>query len=48
MSVSKTWSGSSLEAAVGIVQTQHSVHATMSSEELAMEAEMQVALMDVG
>lgn len=47
MAFSKTWSGGSLEAAVGLIQSQHASHAsdTLTAE---MERELQVSLMYVG
>lgn len=44
MAVSKTWSGTSLEAALGLVEQQHSLHSNATMDDEAIQRELDVSL----
>ena len=44
MSVSKTWSGSSLEAGLDLVSSQRATHETAELDEEAMQRELEVPM----
>lgn len=43
-SLSKAWSGASLEAAMGLVASQHSRHSVSEEQEASMQAELRDSL----
>ena len=43
-SLSKAWAGASLEAAMGLVASQHSRHSSSQEQEAAMQAELRDSL----